>query len=117
MGAVGRFVFIDRDGTLIRDRGYVHRLEHYELLPGVVDALARLVRAGFGLAVVTNQSGIGRGYYDEAAYQRIRAHLEEAGIPVARHDILWSLRADIKPSEIDPAAYRTWAAEVGLAPG
>lgn len=44
----------------------------------------------------------------------IRAHLEAAGIRVARHDILWSLRADIKPSEIDPAAYRTWAAEMGL---
>ena len=44
----------------------------------------------------------------------IRTHLEEDGIPVARHDILWSLRADIKPSEIDPAAYRAWAAEIGL---
>jgi D-glycero-D-manno-heptose 1,7-bisphosphate phosphatase len=85
---VGRFVFLDRDGTLIRDHGYVHRLEDYELLPGVVEALARLARAGFGLAVVTNQSGIGRGYYDEAAYERIRARLEDdlaaRGIRIAR---------------------------------
>ena len=66
------FVFLDRDGTLVRDGGYVHRLEDYALLPGVVPALHRLAAAGFELAIVTNQSGIGRGLYDESAYRASR---------------------------------------------
>jgi D-glycero-D-manno-heptose 1,7-bisphosphate phosphatase len=71
-----RFVFLDRDGTLVRDSGYVHRLEDYALLPGVVPALRRLAAAGFGLAIVTNQAGIGRGLFDESAYRAFEAHLE-----------------------------------------
>lgn len=71
-----RFVFLDRDGTLVRDHGYVHRIEDYALLPGVVPALRALAAAGFRLAIVTNQSGIGRGLYDEAAYRAFEAHLE-----------------------------------------
>jgi len=64
-----RFVFLDRDGTLVRDHGYTHRVEDYALLPDVREGLGRLARAGFRLAIVTNQSGIGRGYYDVAAFQ------------------------------------------------
>lgn len=79
-----RFVFLDRDGTLVRDRGYTHRVEDYALLPGVREGLGRLARAGYRLAVVTNQSGIGRGYYDEAAFhafQRVLADdLARSGI-------------------------------------
>jgi D-glycero-D-manno-heptose 1,7-bisphosphate phosphatase len=73
---VTRFVFLDRDGTLVRDAGYTHRVEDYALLPEVVPALRRLAAAGFGLAIVTNQSGIGRGLFDEAAYRKFEAHLE-----------------------------------------
>jgi D-glycero-D-manno-heptose 1,7-bisphosphate phosphatase len=84
---VTRFVFLDRDGTLVRDHGYTHRLADYALLPGVVPALRRLAAAGYGLAVVTNQSGIGRGLFDEADYRRFEAHLEEdlarQGVPIA----------------------------------
>lgn len=69
------FVFVDRDGTLIADSGYVHRIEDYELLPGAADGLRRLQEAGFGLAIVTNQSGIGRGYYGEADFERFQAHI------------------------------------------
>ena len=72
---MSRFVFLDRDGTLVEDTGYTHRLEDFRLLPGVPDALARLIAAGWRLAVVTNQSGIGRGYYGEADYQRFQARL------------------------------------------
>ena len=82
-----RFVFLDRDGTLVHDVGYLHRVEDYALLPGVVEALRRLAAAGFGLAVVTNQSGIARGLYDEAAYRKFEAHLEadlaRQGVPLA----------------------------------
>ena len=70
-----RFIFLDRDGTLVRDAGYVHRLDDYELLPGVVAGLRKLTRAGYRLAIVTNQSGIGRGYYDVAAFERFQARL------------------------------------------
>jgi D-glycero-D-manno-heptose 1,7-bisphosphate phosphatase len=73
---VSPFVFLDRDGTLVHDRGYTHRIEDYRLLPGVPDGLARLAGAGFRLAIVTNQSGIGRGYFSEAQYERFAAHLE-----------------------------------------
>ena len=83
---MSRFVFLDRDGTLVEDAGYVHRLEDYRLLPGVVDALRRLVRAGFRLAIVTNQSGIGRGYFTQEDFERFQARLlsdlSEAGIPI-----------------------------------
>ncbi len=82
-----RFVFLDRDGTLVRDPGYVHRLEDYELLPGVVEGLRRLRAAGFELAIVTNQSGIGRGLFDEADFQRFQEHLladlAQQGVPIA----------------------------------
>jgi D-glycero-D-manno-heptose 1,7-bisphosphate phosphatase len=82
-----RFVFLDRDGTLVRDRGYTHRLEDYELLPGVVGALRRLSDAGFGLAIVTNQSGIGRGLFTLEDYERFERHLEqdlaEQGVSIA----------------------------------
>ncbi len=82
-----RFVFLDRDGTLVHDGGYVHRLEHYRLLAGVVPALARLSASGFGLAILTNQSGIGRGLFSESDYHAFEARLEQdlarQGVPIA----------------------------------
>jgi D-glycero-D-manno-heptose 1,7-bisphosphate phosphatase len=72
---VKRFVFLDRDGTLVRDTGYPHRPEDYALLPGVAAALRRLQHAGFRLAIVTNQSGIGRGLYGEGDFERFQALL------------------------------------------
>jgi D-glycero-D-manno-heptose 1,7-bisphosphate phosphatase len=84
---VTRFVFLDRDGTLVRDHGYTHRLADYVLLPGVVPALRRLAAGGYRLAIVTNQSGIGRGLFGEAEYRRFEAHLEadlaRQGVPIA----------------------------------
>ena len=72
---MSRFVFLDRDGTLVRDTGYPHRPDDYELLPGVPAALRRLRAAGFRLAIVTNQSGIGRGIFGEADFERFQARL------------------------------------------
>lgn len=63
-----RFVLLDRDGTLVEDEGYTHRPEDYRLLPGVREGLRLLASAGYRLAIVTNQSGIGRGFFDEAAF-------------------------------------------------
>ena len=72
---MSRFVFLDRDGTLVRDLGYTHRIDDYLLLPGVVSGLRRILDAGYRLAVVTNQSGIGRGYFRAEQYAAFQAHL------------------------------------------
>lgn len=57
--------FLDRDGVLNEDRGYVHEPGEVVWIPGVAQALRRLRGAGFFIFVVTNQAGVGRGYYPE----------------------------------------------------
>ena len=59
-------VFLDRDGVINVDHGYVSTWEQFEFLPGVPEALRKLQDAGYLLIIVSNQSGIGRGYYSEA---------------------------------------------------
>ena len=79
-----RAAFIDRDGVLNAERGFVHRIEDFELLPGALEALEALQRAGYRRVVVTNQSGIARGLYTEADFERlmgdVRARLRAEGI-------------------------------------
>lgn len=70
--------FLDRDGVINRDRAYVSRWEDFEFVPGAVDAMRRLKKAGYALVVVTNQSGIARGYYSEAQYQALTAAMQQA---------------------------------------
>ena len=69
--------FIDRDGVINVDAGYSYRVEDFMFLPGAVDALQRLQAAGFLLVVITNQSGIARGFYTEADYLRVTAHMQQ----------------------------------------
>ena len=69
--------FLDRDGTIIVDVDYPSRPEDVRLLPGAAAAVRRLNESGIPTVVVTNQSGIARGLFDEAAYQRVRARLDE----------------------------------------
>lgn len=70
-----RFVLLDRDGTVIVEKNYLHDPDEVELYPGVGPALRRLGDLGFGLVVVTNQSGVGRGYFDMAAVDRVHERL------------------------------------------
>ena len=56
-------VFLDRDGTVIVDRGYVYKIEDLEFMPGVLDGLMMLKKMGFLLVIITNQSGVARGFY------------------------------------------------------
>ena len=70
-----RAVFLDRDGTLIVEKNYLHRPEDVELFPGAGAALKQLCAAGFKLVIVTNQSGIGRGYYTLADAERVNKHV------------------------------------------
>jgi len=72
-----RFVLLDRDGTLNVERHYLADPGRLELLPGVPEALRRLRGAGLGLVVLTNQSGVGRGYFDRAAVDRVHDRLHE----------------------------------------
>lgn len=67
--------FIDRDGVLNADLGYVSRVEDFHWLPGAVAALGRLQQAGHALVVVTNQSGIARGLYTQEDFDRLTAHM------------------------------------------
>ncbi len=72
-----RAIFLDRDGTLIAEKNYLSRPEEVEIFPGAVAALKRLADAGFRLFVVTNQSGIGRGYFTMADAERVNAHIAD----------------------------------------
>src|SRR5688500_5975568 len=78
-----RAVFLDRDGTLIEERGYVDRLDLLTVFPWPADALRLLKRAGFAIVVITNQSAIARGMIDEAflsdVHRELSARLERGG--------------------------------------
>jgi D-glycero-D-manno-heptose 1,7-bisphosphate phosphatase len=82
-------VFLDRDGTLIRERGFLERLEDLQIFPWTGDALRLLKRAGFATVVVTNQSAIARGLIDEPFLHRVHgaidAHLDSSGGSVDRY--------------------------------
>ena len=77
-------VFMDRDGVLNEDRGYVSRPEDFHWLPGAVQALRWLQRAGWRLVIVTNQGGIARGLYGPAEYDNLtswmRSELAKQGV-------------------------------------
>lgn len=97
-------LFLDRDGVLNEDRGYVHRWEDFRWIPGARETVAAFNRAGWLVIVVTNQSGVGRGYYTEddvhALHERMRADLADAG---ARIDAFY--HAPQHP-DAEHAAYR-----------
>ncbi len=68
---MNRAIFLDRDGTLIAEKEYLHDPAEVEIFPGAGAALKKLGDAGFKLIIVTNQSGIGRGYYTLADAERV----------------------------------------------
>jgi len=70
-------IFLDRDGTLMKDVGYCSRPDEVELLEGVSELLPRLKNAGFKLIIVTNQSGIGRGYFTEEDFWAVQQELQK----------------------------------------
>ncbi len=76
-----RAVFLDRDGTINEEKAYLSDPDRLVLFPGVGTALARLQRAGYLLFIVTNQSGIGRGYYTLEDMHRVNGRLAELLAP------------------------------------
>ena len=92
-------VFLDRDGTLIEEKGYLHRPEEVVVLPGAAQALRQLRHAGFSLFIVTNQSGVGRGYYTLEDVARVNERLlSELGSEVRFERIYISPEAPDQPS-------------------
>jgi D-glycero-D-manno-heptose 1,7-bisphosphate phosphatase len=89
-------VFLDRDGTLIEDKGFLSDPAGVEILPTVVDALRLLRERGFATVVVSNQSGIGRGYFDDDAVRAVNAEIARqfAGDGVAIDAWYWCSHYD-----------------------
>lgn len=70
-------LFLDRDGVINHDDGYTHRIEEFRFKDSIFELCARAQALGYALVVVTNQSGIGRGYYSEADFQKLTAWMLE----------------------------------------
>lgn len=84
-----RAIFLDRDGTLNADTGYVHRTEDWRWLPGVPEALARFRAAGWLLVVVSNQSGIARGMFDPAQLHALERWVDAQLAPLGAAPDAW----------------------------
>ena len=71
---MNRAVFLDRDGTMIAEKNYLCRPEDVEIFPATPAGLKRLAGAGYKLFIVSNQSGVGRGYFTMADVDRVNGH-------------------------------------------
>jgi len=122
-------VFLDRDGTIIKDLDYLGDPDKIEFLPGAIEALRSLHDRGFLLVVISNQSGVARGIFDEAACaavnQRFVDTLASAGVPVAASRYCPHLPGAAVPEydiECDcrkPAGglFEKTASDLGISPG
>lgn len=68
-------LFLDRDGTINVDHGYVYREEDFDFIPGIFELCAHAQKLGYLIIIVTNQSGIARGYYSENDYDNITKYM------------------------------------------
>ncbi|MCK0154528.1 D-glycero-beta-D-manno-heptose 1,7-bisphosphate 7-phosphatase [Alcanivorax sp. S6407] len=86
---MNKLIILDRDGVINQDSdAYIKSVDEWIPIPGSIEAIARLSQAGYTVVVATNQSGIGRGYYDEATldamHERLRALVAEQGGKLGR---------------------------------
>lgn len=85
---MNKAIFLDRDGTINTDKQYLYKISDFELSPGVVEGLKLLQSKGFILIIITNQSGIGRGYYSEEDFLNLNAwmvdYLMQKGIRISK---------------------------------
>jgi D-glycero-D-manno-heptose 1,7-bisphosphate phosphatase len=72
-----RYLLLDRDGTIIKEKHYLSDPDQVELIAGVAEGLRRASELNWGLVVVTNQSGIGRGYFDRARLEQVHARMTD----------------------------------------
>lgn len=69
-------IFLDRDGTINRDTGYTYKIADWHFLPGALAALAAFANAGWPLIIISNQSGIGRGYYSRGQLAQLEHYVD-----------------------------------------
>lgn len=85
---MNKAIFLDRDGTINVEKHYLYKAEDFEFLPGAIEGLNRLQDAGYHLMIITNQSGIGRGYYLEEDFLALNdwmtKELEQDGIHISK---------------------------------
>ena len=74
---IKRAVFLDRDGTINIEKDYLYKIEDFEFIPGAPEAILRLNRAGFLVVIITNQSGVARGYYSEDELVKLHRHISD----------------------------------------
>jgi D-glycero-D-manno-heptose 1,7-bisphosphate phosphatase len=70
-----RAVFLDRDGTIIEEVGYLDRAERVEFYPWTIDAIRAFNRAGLAVVMISNQSGVARGFFTETVVDHVHAHM------------------------------------------
>ncbi len=68
-------IFLDRDGTVNIDKNYVYKIEDFELIPKTIEALKNFQNKGYLIFIITNQSGIGRGYYKDDDFHKLNNHM------------------------------------------
>lgn len=85
---MNKAVFLDRDGTINVEKHYLHKVEDFEFIPGTADALKLLQGAGYKLIIITNQSGIARGFYSEKDFLFLNewmiSELKRSGVEIDR---------------------------------
>lgn len=83
---MNKAIFLDRDGTINVEKNYLYRVQDFEFLPNVLESLRTVQDAGYRLIIITNQSGIARGYYTEEDYKALTKwmieYLGDAGINI-----------------------------------
>lgn len=81
-----KVVFLDRDGTINIDKAYVYKIEDFEFIEGVIESMKSFIKLGFEIIIITNQSGIARGYYTQQDFKQLNLWLlktlEAKGIKV-----------------------------------
>jgi D-glycero-D-manno-heptose 1,7-bisphosphate phosphatase len=76
MKPINKAVFLDRDGVINEEKGYLHRIEDFVFIPGAPEAIARLKDSGYLVVVVTNQSGVARGYFSLDDVNRLHEYID-----------------------------------------
>ena len=114
-----RAIFLDRDGTVIEDTGYIANPDHIRPLPGALATLARLAQDGWKLMIISNQSGVGRGLISaqemDAVHQRFLQLMADNGAPVtASYFCVHAPEAGCACRKPSPALIRAAVAEHGL---
>lgn len=70
-----KIIYLDRDGVINEDPGYIYKTEDFKFIDGVFEACRKFLSSGFEIIVITNQSGIGRGYYTQKDYETLTNHM------------------------------------------